>query len=194
MNTGEVGSYGVLGSAGSWSHDAAAKAYPDAERIGLPSFDAIAEGVVKGEFDIAVFPVCNSITGPIPRVAGIIAQHELRTIHQLTLPIHHCLVGPQAMAGAMPDTDLPIKIYSHPQGFLQCSNYLETTFSNAEYIEVSDTASGIKQVANSTSEADLAIGSAFAASLYGGIVLKEEINNDRENATTFSFCRTSTDG
>lgn len=192
VNKGVVGSYGVLGSAGSWSHAAAAEAYPEAERVGLPSFDAVAEGLVSGAYDIAVFPVRNSITGAIPRVADIIAAHELHVYQQLTLPIHHCLVGPQPMAGKAPSSDLPVKIYSHPQGFLQCSIYLETNFPNAEYIEVSDTATGIQQIANSTSETDLAIGSAFAARLYGGVILKEAINNDRENATTFSFCRTST--
>ena len=192
VNKGVVGSYGVLGAAGSWSPAAAAEVYPDAERVGLSTFDAVAEGLVSGEFDVAVFPVRNSMTGAIPRVADIIARHELHVYQQLTLPIHHCLVGPQPMAGETPASDQPVRIYSHPQGFLQCSVYLETHFPNAEYIEVSDTATGIQQIANSTSGTDLAIGSAFAAKLYGGVILKEAINNDRENATTFSFCRTST--
>ena len=75
-------------------------------------------------------------------------------------------------------------VYSHPQGFSQCSDFLEDK-KNWSHIDSISTATGAETVANKNSVENAAIANYRNAKLYGLEVLAEGIENNPNNYTRF---------
>src|SRR5690606_23707138 len=54
-----------LGPEGTFTSEAASRAAPDAERVALPTIDAVVDAVRRGEVDHGVVPIENSIEGSV---------------------------------------------------------------------------------------------------------------------------------
>ena len=67
-----------------------------------------------------VVPVENSLTGSIHENYDLLLEYDLKIVGELTLRIKHNLFGqPNAQIESLE------RIYSHPQVFQQCREYLE---------------------------------------------------------------------
>jgi chorismate mutase/prephenate dehydratase len=75
------------------------------------------------------------------------------------------------------------KIYSKPEVFAQCRNWLSATFKEAKTIAVASTAKAAQMAAEEQNAA--AIGSAIAAELYGLKIACENIEDVTNNITRF---------
>ena len=92
------------------------------------------------------------------------------------MAIHHNLLANCAL-------DKIEKIYSKPEVFAQCRNWLSATFKDAQTISVASSAKAVQIAAEEDGAA--AIGSAVAAELYGLKTIYENIEDTVNNVTRF---------
>ena len=173
-----------LGMLGSYSYQAAHQLFPDAEYLGFRSFDEVVSHVENEDCDRAVIPVENSIGGRIPDVHNLLLTTNLNVRSEYMLEIRHCF----ATSSFKPD-EAPMgkikKIYSHPQGFIQCSKFLMQSYPDAEQIDASDMATAARILSESKSKDAAAITSLDAARFYKCAVFRENISDLSNNYTRF---------
>ena len=175
-----------LGIKGSYSHQAAQEMFPDGQFQGRTQWPAIFADVESDRADIAVVPVENALSGRIDGIYQALSETSLNIAAELILPVHHCLLGPETGGGELSERLARIKrIYSHPQGFLQCGKFINEHLSGAEQIDTTDTANAALTVAEAGAADAAAISSKLCASLYGLQILKENIEDEAGNATRF---------
>lgn len=174
-----------LGSPGTYSYAAAISMFPDAEHAGLRTFGEIMESVESGDNRYAVIPIENSTSGRIPDVHRLMLSTEMAIVSEHMQRIEHCLI--QAHSGPRPVAEPGAirKLYSHRQGFLQCSGFIEAHCRDAEQIEMVDTASAVRHVAELGDPEAAAIGSSVAAQVFGGVVIERDIADQKNNYTRF---------
>lgn len=112
-----------LGPKGSYSHLAArqyaARHFEQFIESGCLKFSDIFNQVETGQADYAVVPIENTSSGGINDVYDLLQHTSLSIVGEMTVPIDHCLL---VNAGATLDTIETV--YSHPQPFQQCSQFL----------------------------------------------------------------------
>jgi prephenate dehydratase len=186
MTISPLSTVGYLGIPGTYSHQAAMLVAPDGDLRGFASFDLLFDALNTSQVLSAVFPVSNSTTGAIPQVKTLLEQQlHHREVARITLPIEHALIvkSPDVQLGDL------IEVRSHPQGFLQCDEFMAESLPNVRRVQTPDTASAVhfisqQSVAECMGRA--AIGSLAAAEHYHVHVLMPRINDAANNTTTFT--------
>lgn len=147
--------------------------------ISSPTFQNVMEAVEKGDADYGVLPIENSSTGGITANYDLLLNYSNCIVGQYVNKINQCLL-------ALPGTDTADikKVFSHPQGLLQCSEYLKK-HPEMEQIEYSNTAASAKKVAADGDKSQAAIAAKRAAKEYGLQVLEENIQQEKNNSTRF---------
>ena len=169
-----------LGAMGTFSHKACQQYFGESvDAEPRPSFRSIFEAVKTGDADFGVIPLENSLTGSIHENYDLLLEYDLKIVGELTLRIMHHLIG---RPGA--DVENITRVYSHPQVFEQCRQFIEA-HKNLKLVSVKDTASAVKEVAESDSTTDAAIANKVAAEIYGLEILAEGIETDPRNYTRF---------
>ncbi len=134
--------------------------------------------VARGETDIGVVPVENSIEGSVTMTLDTLWQVDHLQIQQaLVLPIAHALIS-----RASDFSNIKV-VYSHPQALAQCQGWLDTYLPNVQLIAKNSTTEALQYVSNETHTA--AISSLRAAQLYQLPVLAHPINDYPGNCTKF---------
>lgn len=138
-----------------------------------------------------VVPFENSSNGPVGFTLDLFADTEgkypdILIEEEIYLPVRHCLVGHQSAAA---DFSSIRKLYSHPQAWTQCNQFLSTHFSGTERIDVSSTSRAAELVAEDCTGTSAAISSSLAASLNNIPVLAEGIEDVKGNTTRFFVLR-----
>ena len=171
-----------LGPEGTYSHEACNLFFAGQGRcIPADSVKSAVESVSEGRHLFAVVPLENTVGGAVTDyVDTLIAHPELSVAGEVVLPIRQNLL-------ALPQTELAAirKVYSHPQGLIQGRAWLELHLPDAELIEVSSTAAGVKAVAEGKDPAAAAVASAACADVYGVKILARSIQLNDSNKTRF---------
>lgn len=184
VTTAQAADLAFLGPKGTYS-DQAASLY--AQRHGLtvgkmfPTITAVGVSVASGESAFGLIPNENSSGAFVAETSGILAKGDpgWRVVGELTLPISNMLlVKPGTNA-----SDIKT-IISHPQPFRQSAGYLAANFPNVARQEVSSTAAAAEAVSKGDGTS-AAISAPAAASVYGLSVLAGNIQDDKNNATSF---------
>ncbi|WP_392587984.1 bifunctional chorismate mutase/prephenate dehydratase [Serratia ureilytica] len=172
-----------LGPKGSYSHLAArqyaARHFDRLIECGCQKFQDIFAQVETGQADYAILPIENTSSGSINEVYDLLQHTSLSIVGELTNPINHCVL----IAG---DSDLSQieTVYSHPQPFQQCSQFLNRfPHWKIEYTE--STAAAMEKVAKLNSPKVAALGSEAGGALYGLQVLEHNLANQQQNITRF---------
>ncbi|HEJ9122273.1 TPA: bifunctional chorismate mutase/prephenate dehydratase [Serratia marcescens] len=172
-----------LGPKGSYSHLAArqyaARHFDRLIECGCQKFQDIFAQVETGQADYAILPIENTSSGSINEVYDLLQHTSLSIVGELTNPINHCIL----VAG---DSDLSQieTVYSHPQPFQQCSQFLNRfPHWKIEYTE--STAAAMEKVAKLNSPKVAALGSEAGGALYGLQVLEHNLANQQQNITRF---------
>lgn len=172
-----------LGPKGSYSHLAArqyaARHFEQFIECGCQKFQDIFTQVETGQADYAVLPIENTSSGSINDVYDLLQHTSLSIVGELTNPIDHCVL-------VAADTDLSKieTVYSHPQPFQQCSQFINRfPHWKIEYCE--STAAAMEKVAASKSPHAAALGSEAGGALYGLQVLEYNLANQQQNITRF---------
>jgi len=143
--------------------------------------------VARGEADLAIVPVENSIQGSVTVTLDLMWQLSGRanakpagglTVRQaIVLPIEHALIS------VTPEPDRLSAIYSHPQALAQCQNWIAQHAPQAQTRPTDSTADAIGLLAGKPGAA--AIASPRAAQLYDMPIVAHPINDYPDNCTRF---------
>ena len=172
-----------LGPKGSYSHLAArqyaARHFEEFIESGCAKFADIFNQVETGQADYAVVPIENTSSGAINDVYDLLQHTSLSLVGELTIPIDHCV-----LVSGSTDLSQIETVYSHPQPFQQCSQFLNRyPHWKIEYTE--STSAAMEKVAQANSPAVAALGSEAGGALYGLQVLERNLANQTQNITRF---------
>jgi prephenate dehydratase len=173
----------IQGEPGSFSHEAALKAVPEATILPCALSAEVFAAVSDGTADAAVIPIENSLAGSVLEHYDLLLTHDVAVESEWLLRIRHNLIGvPGAEIGRIRQA------YSHPVALAQCRRF----FAEHTAIEAApfyDTAGSVKQMMELRDAGIAAIASAQAANHYGGQILQSEIEDNPENFTRFFLIR-----
>ena len=182
----------IQGEAGSFSHDAAMAWFgPRVAIRTCTTFPAVFEALAEGRAERAVVPVENTVVGPIREVVALLARAPARRAGEMRLRVDHCLIVARATAGAGDSHDWAgrtgqgiRRVASHPVALAQCAAFLRA-HPGWEQVETLDTAGAVRALAEDRLAADAVIASRHAAERYGCRVLRETVQDEAVNVTTF---------
>lgn len=154
------------------------------EKIYFEHIEEVFQAVEHESAKWGIIPMENNLNGTVSDTLDGLFKHKVRIIFAFKFPIHHSLcVYPTA------DEKGITAVMSHPQTFYQCSRYLDGHFNRhfhkLEYIASPSTVTAMERLKRLKHENIAVIGSKEAAKKIGLKVLAENIENDRNNATTF---------
>lgn len=169
------------GKRGAYAEQAITRHFDDqATALPVDSFREIFQSVLDGRADYGMVPIENSLAGSVyENYDNLAAFEDVSIVSSVTLRIQHALLG--AKGATLSDIK---SVYSHPQGFAQCSNFL-AEHSDWNKIDAASTASAAKFVSEKDSKANAAIASAVNAKYYKLSVIEESIEDDPKNYTRF---------
>lgn len=150
----------------------------DIDTYHVDTFNEVALALNNGDADYGVLPIENSSAGNVEGNYDILLKNDVCIVGEVIVQIKHALIG---LPGTKKE-DLKV-IYSHPQGLMQCRDYLEKM--DVKVISAGNTALAAKKVQNEKDPSHGAIASERAAELYGLEILERHINDVQTNATRF---------
>ncbi|OQX82197.1 MAG: prephenate dehydratase [Candidatus Omnitrophica bacterium 4484_70.1] len=170
-------SVAYLGPQGTFTHLAAVKKFgKKMEYYPCESINEVFEMVDKGSADFGVVPIENSIEGVVNHTLDMFLDSSLKICAEILLDIHHDLLASRSLKKVK-------RIYSHPQVFAQCRNWLNKNLKDAEFVSCASTASAALRVKEDIHGA--CIGSRILASLYNLKILAKNIQDVSFNLTRF---------
>ena len=188
----EVRKVAIQGERGSNSHMAALGMLGPAIKVVacVLSADVIAE-VERGQVDGAVLPIENSLHGSVAEHYDLLLEHALRLARESVLQIRHNLI-------AAPGVRLEElhHVISHPVALSQCRASLQALRAEVPGLEVVpfyDTAGSVKHVMEAGLRDTAGVAPLLAAETYGATVLREGLEDHRENWTRFHLVRRTSD-
>jgi len=166
------------GEAGAYAHLAAREALPHAVAVPCPTFDEAAEAVRKGETDLCIIPVENSLMGRIADIHHLLPDAGLHIVGEHFLRIRHQLLGIKGarLSGLK-------RVFSQGPALAQCLKVIRSLKLKAENWH--DTAGSAHHIAELNDPTVAAIASALAGELYGLEVLKANVEDESHNMTRF---------
>nr|WP_236618621.1 prephenate dehydratase [Lebetimonas sp. JH292] len=168
-----------LGPVGTYTHQAAEHKFgANAKYLPLLNIEAVFKAVHNKEAKYGVVPIENNTEGVVGITLDSLKKYNVKIVSEVCLDIHHSFASVQ-------DELANIKrVYSHPQGYNQCLNFLETHgLLDVEFIPTESTAKAAELA--SKDEKSAAICSKIAAKLYNVPLLFEKIEDNLANRTRF---------
>ena len=175
--------YAYLGPQGTFSHEAmrkfAERESGPFEELECGSIEEVFEMVDRGRATYGVAPIENALEGAVTSTLDTLSfNSNAEIVAETIIDIHHCLVA----APGTKATDIR-RIISHPQPVGQCRRYLQMNYPGIEVMPASSTADSVRAA---LAEPDAAgIASRFAAEVYGGEIIDENIEDHFGNQTRF---------
>ncbi len=168
------------GTEGAYSQAAMQKYFgEDINSFHVSTFKDAMAAIEEGSADFAVLPIENSSAGAVDQVYDLLVEFENYIVGEVVIPISHTLSG---LKGASL-SDIR-RVYSHPQGLMQCQKYLEE-HRNWQQISVANTAVAAQKVLEDQNLEEAAICSEYAAKVHGLEILERQVNFDSSNSTRF---------
>jgi len=166
-----------LGPEGSFSHAAAMLKFGQSvEYESLADIASVFSEVSKGHCDLGVVPIENSTGGGVIETLDTLIESDVMICAEVLMAIHHNLLANCSLQEIQ-------KVYSKPEIFAQCRNWLSATFKEARTIAVASSSVAAKMASEESGAA--AIGSAIPAELYGLKIICENIEDISNNITRF---------
>lgn len=167
-----------LGPAYSYSHQAALERFGEAaDLIPVSTIASVFEEVNRGHAEFGIVPIENSTDGRIVDTLDMFTRLPLRICGEVQLSVHHNLL---AKCGRSEISE----IYSKPQAFSQCRNWLNRHMPHARLHDVTSTSTAAQLARDKPGAA--AIASAKAAVEYGLQIVAEDVQDNKNNVTRFA--------
>jgi len=168
---------GYLGPGGSFSHTAAMLKFGQSvDYEPIADIRNIFDEVSKSHCDLGLVPVENTTGGGVIETLDALIESDVKICCEVLMAIHHSLLANCAQQEIE-------KIYSKPEIFAQCRNWLSVTFKDTQTISVASSARAAQLAAEEPGAG--AIGSSIAAELYDLKVVCENIEDIANNVTRF---------
>jgi prephenate dehydratase len=168
------------GERGAFSEEAAVKLL--GEEITLvprPTFEAMFSAIRAGAADYILAPIENSLAGSVHRSLDLLVDSGLNIVAEVIIPIVHNLIGAKSAR-----FDEIAVVESHPVALAQCEHFL-ALHPRLKRIVTEDTAGSVREVVFAGDRTRAAIAGRRAAQIYGGVILREHLEDNRENYTRF---------
>ena len=166
-----------LGPQGSFSPSAAMLKFGQSvEYEAVTDIRSIFDEVSKSHSDLGVVPIENSAGGGVIESLDAFIESDVMICAEVHMAIHHNLL-------ANCELEKIENIYSKPEIFAQCRNWLTSTFEETKTIPAPSSARAAQMAAKEPTAA--AIGSKVAAELYGLKIICENIEDIANNVTRF---------
>ncbi|AZV46774.1 chloride transporter [Nautilia sp. PV-1] len=168
-----------LGPVGTYTHQAAESRFgANAKYLPLLNIEAVFKAVSNKEAKYGVVPIENNTEGVVGITLDSLKKYNVKIVSEICMDIHH------SFASCQDDLKNIKRIYSHPQGYNQCLNFLETHgLLDIEFIPTESTAKAAQMAAEDKQSG--AICSKIAAKLYNVPLLFEKIEDNMANRTRF---------
>lgn len=167
-----------LGPHGTFSEAAVFQRFGQAtEGVPADTIDGVFAAVENESASYGLVPVENSTEGAIGRTLDLLLSSNLNICGEVLLQVHQCLLSNEN------SLSLIRKVYSHPQSFGQCQEWLNAHLPHAERITASSNADAARLAAEESFAA--AVAGAQAAPHFKLKVLAQNIEDDARNTTRF---------
>ena len=170
-----------LGPPGTFSEEAALKRFGSVVTTSAcDSIDEVFRNVESGKAGYGVVPVENSTEGAVGRSLDLLLQTPLKVCGEIALPIHQYLLARNV------DLARIKKIYSHPQSFAQCHEWLNVNLphlTGTARINAASNADAARLAAADENAA--AVAGKKAGEVFGLTICAENIEDDPNNTTRF---------
>lgn len=174
------------GERGAFSEEAAVKLLgEDIQLVPRPTFESLFVAIDEGDAEYVLAPVENSLAGSVHRSYDLLLESSLHISAEVIIPIRHHLIG---CAGASFDGIKSVE--SHPVALAQCERFF-AAHPQLQRIATEDTAGSVAKVVKRGDQTRAAIAGVRAATIYGGTVLRENLEDHAENYTRFVLLTSS---
>lgn len=173
------------GERGAFSEEAAISLLgPDIELVPRPTFAALFKSADEGMANHVLVPVENSLIGAIQTAVDLVSATSWTTIAEVTLRIQQHLIGCPGTVFERIET-----VESHQAALAQCKLFFRE-HPRISRVETEDTAGSVRRIIELGDNTRAAIASRRAAELYGGTILRENLEDDPQNFTRFVLLST----
>ena len=148
-----------------------------------PTFEALFESINAGQTDYILLPVENSLIGTIQPAVDLLEGSQLAVVGEIAIPIRHHLIGCPGSVFEEIST-----VESHPAALAQCKLFLAAE-PQIKPIETYDTAGSVARIIKQGNPRHAAIAGRRAAELYGGAIIRSNLEDDPDNQTLFLLLR-----
>ncbi len=149
--------------------------------LGCPNFRDVFEVIKRGEVDMGLLPIENTLAGSITENYDLLLEYpEIQIVAEAYTPVHHALLALEAAQ----DVHALKKVISHPKALEQCVEFFRENQHLVKEVHY-DTAAAALNVAKMGDISIGAIAHACNAEIYGLKVLQDHIEDDPQNTTRF---------
>jgi len=172
------------GEHGAFSEDAAIELFGPqvSNSIDLepcPTFEALFNIIDAGQAEYILVPIENSLIGSIQPAVDLFEKSSLAVVGEVAIPIRHHLIG---CPGSVFEEIEAVE--SHPAALAQCKNFLAAQ-PQIKVIPTDDTAGSVAQVIKRGNRKHAAIAGRRTAELYGGSIIRSNLEDHPDNQTRF---------
>ena len=130
----------------------------------------------------AIVPIENSLEGSVSMTLDLLADGagDVRIVGEALLRVRHSLI-----AGAPVELAEIETVITHPHVPGQCARFLREELPNARVLPAASTAEAVRMVSSDADRGRAALGTLLAASIYGGTVIREGVEDRSDNETRF---------
>jgi len=174
------------GAPGAFSEQAAVQLLGEKIRlVPRPTFESLFLSIEDNSADYILAPIENSLAGFVHASFDLLLDSKLYIIGEVIIPISHCLIG---CPGSSFETIVAVE--SHPVALDQCRRFLAAN-PQIKRIAAEDTAGSVERIISQGDPARAAIAGQRAAEKYGGVILREHLEDSSENYTRFLLLSTA---
>ncbi|HTB11035.1 MAG TPA: prephenate dehydratase [Bryobacteraceae bacterium] len=152
---------------------------PRAEPAPYQRFDEVFAALKGEKVSAAVLPIENTLHGSVHENYDLLLRYDFEITAETSVRIVHNLIAPPGVP-----FERVRKVYSHPVALNQCLDFFRR-HKRVERVTFYDTAGSVKMIMKERPADAAAIASELAAKIYGGRILRREIEDDRQNFTRF---------
>ncbi|MDT7809093.1 MAG: prephenate dehydratase [Acidobacteriota bacterium] len=174
------------GERGAFSEEAAVKLLGDGVMlVPRPTFESLFAAVGDRAADCALAPIENTLAGSVHRTYDLLLDSPLHITAEVVIPIHHFLIGcPGSTLEAVRTVE------SHPVALAQCERFFASR-PDIRRTASDDTAGSVASILKRGDTSRAAVAGLHAANIYGGLVLRERLEDHSENYTRFVLLKPS---
>jgi prephenate dehydratase/chorismate mutase len=177
------------GEPGAFSEEAARKLLGEAiVLVPRPTFASLFSAISEKSADYILAPIENSLAGFVHACFDQLLDGEVYVCGEVIIPISHYLIGCPGSSFESIRT-----VESHPVALEQCRRFLETN-PQIRRVVADDTAGSVANVVAAGDPSRAAIAGQQAAERYGGVILREHLEDSSENYTRFFLLAPSPEG
>src|SRR6266404_3232309 len=168
------------GARGAFSEAAAVKLLgDDITLVPRENFESLFNSLNDNTADCILAPIENSLAGFVHACYDLLLESKLYISGEVIIPINHYLIG---CPGASFEKIATVE--SHPVALDQCRRFLAGN-PQIRRVAAEDTAGSVARIVAQADPTRAAIAGKRAAEKYGGVILREHLEDSSENYTRF---------